>query len=227
MKLVVAVTRPSGLDEVHSALVGVGVHGLMVSEMKGRGRQSGHVEIYRGAEDEVVFASKPTLETVVPDEAVASIMAALGDAAVDHRCCPSLAMLCLSGQLWSKNVQKRESCCMCAAVGPSSAFLSRRLSGSCPHRENTQAAGAGRRGRDLIARTGPIFRTLTRQRTASATPRGAGILGVAASAPRPASCGLAIAGSKSSPLPAPAGGGAGRTPGAAGIAAGKEERGNS
>ena len=81
MKLVVAVIRPSRFDEVRSALGGIGVHGLTVSEVKGHGRQSGHVEIYRGAEYEVVFVSKLKLEIVVPDEDVASVMASLGDAA--------------------------------------------------------------------------------------------------------------------------------------------------
>jgi nitrogen regulatory protein P-II 1 len=39
----------------------------MVSEVKGYGRQSGHTEIYRGAEYVVNFVPKIRLEIVVPD----------------------------------------------------------------------------------------------------------------------------------------------------------------
>ena len=71
MKLIVAVIKPFKLEEVREALTNLGVQGLMVSEVKGYGRQSGHTEIYRGAEYVVNFVPKVKLELVVPD-AVAS-----------------------------------------------------------------------------------------------------------------------------------------------------------
>ena len=40
---------------------------MMVSEIKGFGSQSGHTEIYRGAEYAVNFVPKVKLEIVVPD----------------------------------------------------------------------------------------------------------------------------------------------------------------
>ena len=49
MKLVIAVIKPFKLEEVREALTAAGAQGLMVSEVKGYGRQSGHTEIYRGA----------------------------------------------------------------------------------------------------------------------------------------------------------------------------------
>ena len=67
MKLVIAVIKPFKLDEVREALTAVGVQGLMVSEVKGYGRQAGHTEIYRGAEYVVNFVPKVQLELVVPD----------------------------------------------------------------------------------------------------------------------------------------------------------------
>jgi nitrogen regulatory protein PII len=70
MKLIIAVIKPFKLEEVRQALTAVGVQGLMVSEVKGYGRQSGHTEIYRGAEYVVNFVPKVRLELVVPDSAV-------------------------------------------------------------------------------------------------------------------------------------------------------------
>jgi nitrogen regulatory protein PII len=77
MKLIIAVIKPYKLDEVIEALNAAGVQGLMVSEVKGYGRQAGHTEIYRGAEYVVNFVPKVRLEMVVPDPAVPAVMAAV------------------------------------------------------------------------------------------------------------------------------------------------------
>ncbi|MFO1105829.1 MAG: P-II family nitrogen regulator [Amaricoccus sp.] len=74
MKLIIAVIKPFKLEEVREALTGIGVQGLMVSEVKGYGRQSGHTEIYRGAEYVVNFVPKIKLELVVPDAAVTQVV---------------------------------------------------------------------------------------------------------------------------------------------------------
>jgi nitrogen regulatory protein PII len=74
MKLIIAVIKPFKLEEVREALTGVGVQGLMASEVKGYGRQSGHTEIYRGAEYVVNFVPKIRMELVVPDEAAAQVV---------------------------------------------------------------------------------------------------------------------------------------------------------
>lgn len=67
MKLIIAAIKPFKLDEVREALVAIGVRGMMVSEIKGFGTQSGHTEIYRGAEYEVNFVPKAKLEIAVAD----------------------------------------------------------------------------------------------------------------------------------------------------------------
>jgi nitrogen regulatory protein PII len=77
MKLIIAVIKPFKLEEVREALTAVGVQGLMVSEVKGYGRQSGHTEIYRGAEYVVNFVPKVRLELVVADSVVGSAVDAL------------------------------------------------------------------------------------------------------------------------------------------------------
>ncbi len=81
MKLIIAVIKPFKLEEVREALTGIGVQGLMVSEVKGYGRQSGHTEIYRGAEYVVNFVPKIKLELVVPDSAVSQIVETLATTA--------------------------------------------------------------------------------------------------------------------------------------------------
>ena len=65
MKLIIATIKPFKLDEVREALVAIGIRGMMVTEIKGLGTQSGHTEIYRGAEYEVNFVPKVKLEIAV------------------------------------------------------------------------------------------------------------------------------------------------------------------
>lgn len=67
MKLIIAAIKPYKLEEVREALTAVGVRGMMVSEIKGFGSQSGHTEIYRGAEYAVNFVPKMKLEIAVAD----------------------------------------------------------------------------------------------------------------------------------------------------------------
>lgn len=68
MKLIIAVIKPFKLDEVRDALTQLGVHGMTVSEVKGYGRQKGHMEIYRGAEYAVNFLPKVRIEVVLADD---------------------------------------------------------------------------------------------------------------------------------------------------------------
>jgi nitrogen regulatory protein PII len=77
MKLIIAVIKPFKLDEVREALTAAGVQGLMVSEVKGYGRQSGHTEIYRGAEYVVNFVPKIRMELVVPDAVATEVVEAI------------------------------------------------------------------------------------------------------------------------------------------------------
>lgn len=67
MKKIEAIIKPFKLDEVKDALNEIGVHGMTVTEVKGFGRQKGHVELYRGAEYDISFIPKVKLEVVVPD----------------------------------------------------------------------------------------------------------------------------------------------------------------
>ena len=81
MKLVIAVIKPFKLDEVRDALTAIGVHGMTVSEVKGYGRQKGHMEIYRGAEYAVNFLPKVRIEVAVATEQLDQVVEAIGSAA--------------------------------------------------------------------------------------------------------------------------------------------------
>ena len=77
MKLIIATIKPFKLEEVREALTTVGVRGMMVTEIKGFGSQSGHTEIYRGAEYAVNFVPKVKLEIVVPDTLTDQVVATI------------------------------------------------------------------------------------------------------------------------------------------------------
>ncbi len=68
MKKIEAIIKPFRLDAVKEALGHLGVRGMTVSEVKGFGRQKGHIEIYRGAEYSVDFLPKIKIEIVTEDE---------------------------------------------------------------------------------------------------------------------------------------------------------------
>ncbi len=68
MTKIEAIIKPFRLTEVQEALTALGIQGMTVSEVKGFGRQKGHVELYRGAEYTVNFVPKLLIMAVVPDE---------------------------------------------------------------------------------------------------------------------------------------------------------------
>jgi nitrogen regulatory protein P-II 1 len=80
MKKIEAIIQPHKLDEVKDALLGIGVDGMTVSEVRGHGRQKGHTETYRGQEYNVDLLPKVKIELVVPsaraDEVVRTLAAA-------------------------------------------------------------------------------------------------------------------------------------------------------
>ncbi|SDB41369.1 nitrogen regulatory protein P-II family [Desulfonatronum thiosulfatophilum] len=67
MKKIEIITRPHKLEEVKSALTGLGIKGMTITEVRGFGRQHGHKEVYRGAEYQVEFTAKIKIEVVVDD----------------------------------------------------------------------------------------------------------------------------------------------------------------
>lgn len=72
MKLITAIIKPFKLDDVHEALMEIGVPGITLSEVRGFGRQKGHTELYRGAEYVVDFLPKIKIELALSEEMVES-----------------------------------------------------------------------------------------------------------------------------------------------------------
>ncbi len=81
MTKIEAIVKPFRLGEVQEALLALGIQGMTVSEVKGFGRQKGHVEIYRGAEYHVNFVPKVYLMVVVEDAQAEKVVDAIQKAA--------------------------------------------------------------------------------------------------------------------------------------------------
>jgi nitrogen regulatory protein P-II 1 len=98
MKLITAVIKPFKLDEVKDALKAAGVTGMTVSEVRGFGRQGGHTETYRGAEYQIDFVPKVTVEVVVDD--------ATADLAVDTIAKTAATGKIGDGKIWVTDVDR-------------------------------------------------------------------------------------------------------------------------
>lgn len=81
MKLITAIIKPFKMDDVHEALIEIGIQGITVTEVKGFGRQKGHTELYRGAEYVVDFLPKLKIELAVNDDMVETVIEAITKAA--------------------------------------------------------------------------------------------------------------------------------------------------
>ncbi|CCI83077.1 P-II family nitrogen regulator [Corynebacterium otitidis] len=81
MKLITAVVKPYTIDDIREALVGLGVHGMTVTEVQGFGQQDGHSEVYRGAEYATEFVQKIKVEVVVADGDADRVLDAVVEAA--------------------------------------------------------------------------------------------------------------------------------------------------
>ena len=78
MRKIEAIIKPFKLDEVKDGLNGIGIQGMTVTEVKGFGRQKGHVELYRGAEYDISFIPKVKIAVVAgelkEDQVVSTIL---------------------------------------------------------------------------------------------------------------------------------------------------------
>ncbi len=77
MKEIIAIIRPSKLDEVKQALEDIKCHGITVTEVKGRGRQLGITESYRGSDYRIDLLPKTRLEIIVQDVEVEEVVDAI------------------------------------------------------------------------------------------------------------------------------------------------------
>lgn len=81
MKKIEAIIQPFKLYDVMDALNSIGINGMTVTEVKGFGRQKGHIEVYRGTEVEVRLLPKIKIEVVVPDEMADRVISKIAEKA--------------------------------------------------------------------------------------------------------------------------------------------------
>ena len=74
MKRIVAVIRDEMFESVKKALVEVGCEGMTVSSVKGRGRQLGIKESYRGSSYCIDLIPKTCIELIVNEEDLERIL---------------------------------------------------------------------------------------------------------------------------------------------------------
>lgn len=74
MKKIEAIVRHFKIEDVKNALVGLGVSGMTITEVRGFGRQKGHTEMYRGTEYRVDFVPKVKVEVVVDDAKLQTVL---------------------------------------------------------------------------------------------------------------------------------------------------------
>jgi nitrogen regulatory protein P-II 1 len=81
MKKIEAIIQPHKIDEVKQALMGIGIDGMTISEVRGHGRQKGHTEVYRGQEYKIDLLPKVKVEMVVASDRSDEVIKALSAAA--------------------------------------------------------------------------------------------------------------------------------------------------
>ena len=81
MKKIEAIIQPFKIDDVKDALIGIGIDGMTISEVRGHGRQKGHKEVYRGQEYNVDMLPKVKVEMVVSADRADEVVQALSGAA--------------------------------------------------------------------------------------------------------------------------------------------------
>ncbi|RJQ47773.1 MAG: P-II family nitrogen regulator [Nitrospiraceae bacterium] len=81
MKKIEAIIKPFKLDDVKRGLHEIGVQGMTVTEVKGFGRQKGHVEFYRGTAYDINFVPKIKIEVVIPDDQMEQTISIIQDRA--------------------------------------------------------------------------------------------------------------------------------------------------
>ena len=73
MKKIEAIIRPEKLDAVLDALENVGYSGLMITEIKGHGKQKGLVQQWRGEQYKVKLIYKVKIEIIAKDSEIEGI----------------------------------------------------------------------------------------------------------------------------------------------------------
>ena len=81
MKKIEAIIQPFKMEDVKTALMGIGIDGITISDVRGHGRQKGHKEAYRGQEYNVDLLPKVKIEMVIHSDRFEEVLTALSASA--------------------------------------------------------------------------------------------------------------------------------------------------
>ena len=81
MKKIEAIIQPFKLEHVKEALKAIHLDGMTATEVRGHGRQKGHLEVYRGREYQVDLIPKVKLEMIVSSARAEEVIQAIIKAA--------------------------------------------------------------------------------------------------------------------------------------------------
>ena len=81
MKLTKSIIRQNKMDDVKDALAKLNISSMTVTEVRGHGKQKGHIAIYRGKEYHVSLLPKMEIEVVVEDAAANDAIKAIVEVA--------------------------------------------------------------------------------------------------------------------------------------------------
>ncbi len=85
MKLIIAFIRPEKLDDVRRALEDIGISGMTIISVQGRGEERGIELMYRGKPVKVDFVPKIQVEVITDDEKVDRVIDAISRTAYTGR----------------------------------------------------------------------------------------------------------------------------------------------
>jgi nitrogen regulatory protein P-II 1 len=74
MKKIEAIIRPEKLEILKARLEEIGYPGMMMTEIRGHGKQGGVTHQFRGTEYKTAFLPKIKIEIVVPDASVKKLV---------------------------------------------------------------------------------------------------------------------------------------------------------
>lgn len=81
MKKITCIIKPYRLDDVIDAIRKNGITDMIIDEVRGYGRQKGHLHLYRESENQLKFIPKVSIELLVEDVKVESLVEAVCAAA--------------------------------------------------------------------------------------------------------------------------------------------------
>lgn len=81
MKRVIGIVRQEKLEDVKNALVAIGCEGMTVNEVKGRGKQLGVKESYRGSNYCIDVIPKTRIELVIKKEDLEEVINTIQESA--------------------------------------------------------------------------------------------------------------------------------------------------